>query len=90
MWIEGTFGQLRAGSFDGAMAVMGVYPAGVGAPLHGTLWETYGRVHGASFVGEGAFGLGFDGDASKVAWYFANGRRRESRDILHARSGHGR
>ena len=69
MWISGTFGQLRAGSFDGAMNVMGVYAPGVGAPLHGTLWETYGRVDGAGFVGEGAFGLGFDSDASKVAWY---------------------
>ena len=69
MWISGAFGQVRAGSFDGAMNVMGVYAAGVGAPLHGLFFESYTAVEGAGSVGEGAFGLGIDYDSAKIAWY---------------------
>lgn len=68
MWLSGSFGQLRLGSFDGAMAVMGVYPAGVGAPGHGLFFESHSAVDSTAF-GEGAFGLGFDGDAAKIAWF---------------------
>ena len=67
-WLSGAFGQLRAGSFDGAMAVGGVYPAGVAAPMHGLFFETESPVSTGLF-GEGAWLLGFDGDSAKVAWY---------------------
>ena len=67
-WIGGTFGQLRLGSFDGAMQVAGVTPAGVGAPTGGLFFESHSAVDTVLF-GEGAFNLGFDGDAAKVAWY---------------------
>ena len=68
MWLSGAFGQLRVGSFDGAMAVGGVYPAGVAAPMHGLFFETESPVS-TGFFGEGAWLLGFDGDSAKVAWY---------------------
>ena len=68
MWLGGQFGQLRLGSFDGAMNVMGVYPAGVGAPGHGLFYESHSAVDTTAF-GQGAFGLGFDGDSAKIAWY---------------------
>ena len=67
-WLSGSFGQIRAGSFDGAMAVGGVYPAGVAAPMHGLFFETESPVSTGLF-GEGAWLLGFDGDSAKVAWY---------------------
>ena len=67
-WLSGSFGQLRVGSFDGAMAVGGVYPAGVAAPMHGLFFETESPVSTGAF-GEGAWLLGFDGDSAKVAWY---------------------
>ena len=70
MWISGAFGQLRGGSFDGAMNVMGVYAPSAGHGLYGVVFPTgTSAVAGAGSVGEGGFGLGPDYDAAKVAWY---------------------
>lgn len=70
MWISGAFGQVRGGSFDGAMNVMGVYAPSAGHGLYGVVFPTgNSAIAGAGSVGEGGFGLGPDYDAAKVAWY---------------------
>jgi hypothetical protein len=70
MWIDGAFGQLRAGSFDGAMNVMGVYAPSAAQGLYGVVFPTgTSDIAGAGSVGEGGFGLGPDYDAAKIAWY---------------------
>jgi hypothetical protein len=70
MWIDGAFGQLRAGSFDGAMNVMGVYAPSAAQGLYGVVFPTGNSdIAGAGSVGEGGFGLGPDYDAAKIAWY---------------------
>jgi len=70
MWISGAFGQVRGGSFDGAMNVMGVYAPSAAQGLYGVVFPTgTSDIAGAALVGEGGFGLGPDYDAAKVAWY---------------------
>ena len=72
LYFGGPFGQIRLGQDDGAMQAMGVYPAGVSAPVGGILFCTFSEVGGADggcSVGEGAFGLGPDYDAEKIGWY---------------------
>ena len=70
MWIGGAFGQLRAGSFDGAMNVMGVYAPSAGSGMYGAaVFPNSTPVLGGGSNGEGAFGLGFDGDSAKIAWF---------------------
>ena len=70
MWIGGAFGQLRAGSFDGAMNVMGVYAPSAGSGMYGAaVFPNSTPVMGGGSHGEGAFGLGPDYDAAKIAWY---------------------
>ena len=67
--IDGAFGRFLVGEDDGAMGAMGVYPAHAGVGLAGILFGTHTRVDGNGFAGEGAFGLGIDYDAEKIAWY---------------------
>ena len=67
--IDGAFGRLLVGEDDGAMGAMGVYPAHAGVGLAGILFGTHTRVAGNGLAGEGAFGLGIDYDAEKIAWY---------------------
>ena len=74
MWIGGAFGQLRVGSFDGAMNVMGVYAPSAGSGMYGAgVFANASPVVGCKKCGgahgEGAFGLGPDYDAAKIAWY---------------------
>ncbi len=69
--IDGAFGRIIVGEDDGAMGAMGIYPAHAGVGLAGVLYSTHSRVYTGSlqFLGDGAFGLGFDGDSEKIAWY---------------------
>ena len=68
-WIGGSFGQLRVGSYDGALNVMGVYAPSAGHRMYGVLFPVTTSVVGGGSVGEGAFGLGPDYDAAKITWY---------------------
>ena len=70
MWISGAFGQLRGGSFDGALNVNGIYAPSAAQGLYGVIFPTgTSAIAGAGSVGEGGFGLGPDYDAAKIAWY---------------------
>jgi hypothetical protein len=71
VYFSGEFGTLRLGQDDGAMEVMGIYPAGVSAGGYGVVFCTFSQVggqDGGCSVGEGAFGLGPDYDADKIKW----------------------
>ena len=70
--IDGAFGRIIVGEDDGAMGAMGIYPAHAGVGLAGVLYSTHSRVYTGGFpqfLGDGAFGLGFDGDNEKIVWY---------------------
>ena len=69
LYFKGGFGEIRLGQDDGAMQAMGIYPASAGHSMYGVLFPSHTYVTGGSLVGEGAFGLGPDYDAEKIAWY---------------------
>ena len=69
MWVDGSFGRILIGEDDGAMGAMGIYPPSVGGGLYGPLYASKNHVEGGALVGEGAWGLSFDGDSNKIAWY---------------------
>lgn len=68
LYFTGAFGEVRLGADDGAMEVMGIYPASAGHSLFGVVFTSYTAISDGGQVGEGAFGLGPDYDAEKIKW----------------------